>query len=393
MSPETLHTPPPRRLRLAGIIAGIVVLAIVVAGVATRANDSRKLRDWTDEQATPTVNVVSPQGGQGGGDLNLPGRLQAYARAPIYARTSGYLKYWKADIGQKVKAGDILGEIETPDLDQQLLQAKADLASARANEALAQTTAKRWKDMRDSDSVSKQEVDEKTGDYDAKHALATAAQANLERIQALKGFAKLTAPFDGTVTARETDVGALINAGGGGQELFVVSDTRKLRMYVNVPQNYAPAIKAGESVKLTVPEYPGQTFTGNIETSSAAINAASGTTLVQVAVDNTDGKLLPGSYASVTFDLPANATLFSVPASALVYDEKGLRVALVDQANKVKFKDVTITRDFGKTIQLGSGIAAGDRLIESPPDGLADGDTVRISAPKKKADDDHAPKA
>jgi RND family efflux transporter MFP subunit len=393
MSPETLHTPPPRRLRLAGIIAGIVVLAIVVAGVATRANDSRKLRDWTDEQATPTVNVVSPQGGQGGGDLNLPGRLQAYARAPIYARTSGYLKYWKADIGQKVKAGDILGEIETPDLDQQLLQAKADLASARANEALAQTTAKRWKDMRDSDSVSKQEVDEKTGDYDAKHALATAAQANLERIQALKGFAKLIAPFDGTVTARETDVGALINAGGGGQELFVVSDTRKLRMYVNVPQNYAPAIKAGEAVKLTVPEYPGQTFTGNIETSSAAINAASGTTLVQVAVDNKDGRLLPGSYASVTFDLPANATLFSVPASALVYDEKGLRVALVDQANKVKFKEVTITRDFGKTIQLGSGLAAGDRLIESPPDGLADGDTVRINAPKKKAEDDHAPKA
>jgi RND family efflux transporter MFP subunit len=393
MSPETLHTPPPRRLRLAGIIAGIVVLAIVVAGVATRANDSRKLRDWTDEQATPTVNVVSPQGGQGGGDLNLPGRLQAYARAPIYARTSGYLKYWKADIGQKVKAGDILGEIETPDLDQQLLQAKADLASARANEALAQTTAKRWKDMRDSDSVSKQEVDEKTGDYDAKHALATAAQANLERIQALKGFAKLIAPFDGTVTARETDVGALINAGGGGQELFVVSDTRKLRMYVNVPQNYAPAIKAGEAVQLTVPEYPGQTFTGNIETSSAAINAASGTTLVQVAVDNKDGRLLPGSYASVTFDLPANATLFSVPASALVYDEKGLRVALVDQANKVKFKEVTITRDFGKTIQLGSGLAAGDRLIESPPDGLADGDTVRINAPKKKAEDDHAPKA
>jgi RND family efflux transporter MFP subunit len=393
MSHEPLHTPPPRRLRLAGIIAGIVVLAIVVAGVATRANDSRKLREWTDDQATPTVNVVSPQGGQGGGDLNLPGRLQAYARAPIFARTSGYLKYWKADIGQKVKAGEVLGEIETPDLDQQLLQAKADLASARANESLAQTTAKRWKDMRDSDSVSKQEVDEKTGDYDAKHALATAAQANLERIQALKGFAKLTAPFDGTVTARETDVGALINAGGGGQELFVVSDTRKLRMYVNVPQNYAPAIKAGESVKLTVPEYPGQTFTGNIETSSAAINAASGTTLVQVAVDNADGKLLPGSYASVTFDLPANATLFSVAASALVYDEKGLRVALVDQANKVKFKDVTITRDFGKTIQLGSGLAAGDRLIESPPDGLADGDTVRINAPKKKAEDDHAPKA
>lgn len=389
MSPDTLHTPPPRRLRLAGIIAAIVVLAIVVAGVATRANESHKLREWTDDQAVPTVNIVSPKGGQGGGDLNLPGRLQAYARAPIYARTSGYLKYWKADIGQKVKAGDVLAEIETPDLDQQLLQAKADLASARANESLAQTTAKRWKSMRDSDSVSKQEVDEKTGDFDAKHALATAAEANLERIQALKGFAKLTAPFDGTVTARETDVGALINAGGGGQELFVVSDTRKLRMYVNVPQNYAPAIKPGSTVKLSVPEYPGQDFTGKVESTSSSINASTGTTLVQVAVDNEDGKLLPGAYASVTFDLPGNTALFSVPSSALVFDDKGLRIATLDAQNKVKFKTVTIARDLGPTVQVGSGLAAGDRVIESPTDGMADGDTVRINAPKK-AEGDHA---
>lgn len=390
MSPDTLHTPPPRRLRIVGIIAVIVVLAIVVAGIATRANDSRKLRTWTDEQAVPTVNVVEPQGGQGGGELNLPGRLQAYARAPIYARTSGYLKFWKADIGQKVKAGDVLAEIETPDLDQQLLQARADLASARANEALAQTTAKRWKSMSDSDSVSRQEVDEKTGDYEAKHALATAAQANLERIQALKGFARLTAPFDGTVTARETDVGALINAGGGGQELFVVSDTRKLRMYVNVPQNDAPSIKRGSTVKLTVPEYPGRTFTGIVESSSSAINAATGTTLVQVSVDNAEGTLLPGAYASVTFDLPGNAALFSVPASALVFDDRGLRVAVLDAHDKVSFRTVTVARDMGKTVQLSSGIAQGDRLIESPPDGLADGDTVRVDAPKK-AEGAHAP--
>ncbi|GAA0914860.1 efflux RND transporter periplasmic adaptor subunit [Luteibacter anthropi] len=384
MSSDTNHTPPPRRLRLAGVIAAIVILAIVVAGVATRANESRNLREWTNEQATPSVTLVSPEGGQGGGDLNLPGRLQAYARAPIYARTSGYLKSWKYDIGQKVKAGDVLGELETPDLDQQLLQAKADLASARANEALAKTTATRWQSMRDSDSVSKQEVDEKTGDYDAKRALAEAAQANLERIQATKGFAKLVAPFDGVVTARETDVGALINAGGGGQELFVVSDTHKLRMYVNVPQNYAPSIKQGATVKLSVPEYPGQTFEGKVESTSSAINAASGTTLVQVAVDNDDGKLLPGSYASVIFDLPANAALFRVPASALVYDGSGLRVAVVDAQNKVSFKDVTIAQDFGKTVQLASGIAAGDRLIESPPDGLANGDTVKVIPAKKE---------
>lgn len=382
MSPDTPHTRPPHRLRLAGIIALIVVLAIVVAGVATRANDARALRVWTDEQAVPTVQLVTPEAGQGDSELNLPGRLQAYARAPIYARTGGYLKWWKADIGSKVKAGDVLAEIETPDLDQQLLQAKADLASARANEALAQTTAKRWQAMGNSDSVSRQEVDEKSGDYAAKRALAQAAQANVERIQALKGFARLVAPFDGTVTARETDVGALVNAGGGGQELFVVSDTRKLRMYVNVPQNYAPSVRPGTSVTLTVPEYPGQTFAGVVDRSSEAINAASGTTLVQVAVDNPDGKLLPGGYASVTFALAANATLLRVPASALVFDDKGLRVAVVDAHGKVAFKTVTIARDFGKTVQLGSGVAAGDRLIESPPDGLAEGDRVRISAPK-----------
>ncbi|MDF3983799.1 efflux RND transporter periplasmic adaptor subunit [Luteibacter sp. PPL201] len=387
MSSDTLHTPPPRRLRLAGIIAAIVVLAVVVAGIATRASDAHKLRAWTDDQAVPTVNLVAAEGGQGGGHLNLPGRLEAYARAPIFARTSGYLKSWKADIGTKVKAGDVLAEIETPDLDQQLLQARADLASARANEALAQTTAKRWQAMRDSDSVSRQEVDEKTGDYEAKRALAQAAQANLERIQALKGYARLVAPFDGTVTARETDVGALVNAGGGGQELFVVSDTRKLRMYVNVPQNYAPSVRTGATVDLTVPEYPGQTFKGTVESTSEAINAASGTTLVQVAVDNADGKLLPGGYASVTFDLPANAALVSVPASALVFDEKGLRVAVVDPQNKVRFKTVTIARDFGKTVQLASGLSAGERLIESPPDGLADGDSVRVNATAPTSDD------
>ncbi|MBB4128099.1 RND family efflux transporter MFP subunit [Xanthomonas translucens] len=382
MSPDTPHTPPLRRLRLVGVIALIVILAIVVAGIATRVNDARALRVWTDEQATPTVQLVTPETSQGDNELNLPGRLQAYARAPIYARTSGYLKWWKADIGSKVKAGDVLAEIETPDLDQQLLQAKADLASARANAALAQTTAKRWQAMGNSDSVSKQEVDEKSGDYAAKRALAQAAQANVERIQALKGFAKLVAPFDGTVTARETDVGALVNAGGGGQELFVVSDTRKLRMYVNVPQNYAPSVRAGTHVTLTVPEYPGQTFAGVVDRSSEAINAASGTTLVQVAVDNPDGKLLSGGYASVTFALAANTTLLRVPASALVFDDKGLRVAVVDAHDKVAFKTVTIARDFGKTVQLGSGVAAGDRLIESPPDGLAEGDRVRISAPK-----------
>ncbi|MCI2244821.1 efflux RND transporter periplasmic adaptor subunit [Xanthomonas sp. PPL568] len=387
MSPDQSSPVPPRRLRLAALIAAIVVLAIVVAGVATRAGDARRLRTWTADQAVPTVAVVAPQTAQGDGVLNLPGRLEAYARAPIFARASGYLKWWKTDIGAKVKAGDVLAEIETPDLDQQLLQAKADLANARVNAALAQTTAKRWQTMGQTEVVSKQAVDEKTGDYDAKRALAQSAQANLDHLQALKRFATLVAPFDGTVTARDTDVGALINA-GGGQELFVVSDTRKLRMYVNVPQSDAPSVRTGSRVTLTVPEYPGQTFNGVVDSASGAVNAASGTTLVQVAVDNQDGKLLPGGYASVRLDLPADAARLRVPASALVFDDKGLRVAVVDAHDTVAFKPVTIARDFGKTVELGSGVAAGDRLIESPPDGLADGDKVRISA--SKAEGAHA---
>src|ERR1700754_3012388 len=292
MSPElTAPNVSRAKLRAAGIIGIVVVAGVVGIGLITRASGEAQLKSWTDEQAIPTVSLIAPAGDGKGGTLDLPGRLEAYSRAPLYARVSGYLKSWTADIGTSVKAGQLLAEIETPDLDQQLLQAKADLASAKANAQQAGVTAKRWQSLLGSDAVSKQEVDEKKGDFDAKHALAQAAQANLERIQALKSYAKLVAPFDGVVTARETDVGALINAGGGGQELFVVSDVRKLRMYVNVPQNYAPSIAQGATVKLTVPEYPGQTFIGKVDSTSSAINAASGTTLVQVSVDNADGKL------------------------------------------------------------------------------------------------------
>ena len=383
MSPDTPHKPnpvSPRSLRRAGIVAVVVVIAVVVAGVATRANDARKLKDWTDEQAVPTVSVAPVERSEKGSSLELPGRLEAYARAPIYARVSGYLKYWKVDIGAPVKAGQLLAEIETPDLDQQLLQAKADLASAEANAALAATTAKRWQAMLGSDSVSRQEVDEKTGDYTAKQAIAKAAKANVDRIEALKSFARIVAPFDGTVTARDTDVGALINAGSGsGPELFVVSDVRKLRVYVRVPQNYAPAIKPGAIATLTVPEYPGRTFQARVEASAGAVAAESGTTLIQLAVDNADGKLMPGSFASVKLDRPADATALRVPASALIFDNQGLRVATLAADGKVAFKKVAILRDYGKSVEIASGLADGDRVIESPPDGLVDGDRVRTA--------------
>jgi RND family efflux transporter MFP subunit len=374
--------PSPRRLRIAGLVAVVLIVVVVAAGVVTRISEAHQLKRWTEAQLVPTVSVVSPEADQGGSTLDLPGRVEAWASAPIYSRVDGYLKSWKVDIGTPVKAGQLLAEIETPDLDQQLLQARADLASARANAALAGTTAKRWQAMLGSDSVSRQEADEKTGDYTAKQALAQAAQANVSRIEAMKGYTRIVAPFDGVVTARNTDIGALITAGSGGsgKALFVVSDVHRLRVYVQVPQSDVPSIPAGATATLDVPEYPGRTFKAKVEASAQSISADSGSTLVQLALDNTDGKLLAGSFANVHFRLGADAAALRVPASALVFGASGIRLATVDAGNKVSFHEVTIRRDFGKSVEIGSGLQATDRVIDSPPDGLADGDLVQPAA-------------
>lgn len=368
-------------LRISSVVAGIVAIAVVVIGVTTRAKNHTTLKEWTDKQAIPTVSVGFPIVGIEGASLELPGRFEAYARAPIYARVSGYLKSWQTDIGTQVKAGQLLAEIETPDLDQQLLQARADLASAQANVGLAETTAKRWQEMLETQSISKQEVDEKTGDYTSKQAMVKAAEANVNRILALKGYARIVAPFNGSVTARNTDTGALINAGGSATDLplFEVSDTRKLRLYVNVPQNYVGSIKPGTKAKITVPEYPDKTYTATVKSTSGSIDIASGTTLMQLAVDNATGELLPGGYANVKLDLPSNKSALSVAASALIFDQAGLRVATVNDDSKVLLKTIVIARDFGKTIELYSGVEATDSVIENPPDGIKNGDQVNIA--------------
>ena len=373
----------PRRLRLAAAIAVVVFGAIVVVGVTTRIVQARSLHQWTDEQAIPTVLISEPENANGTAPLELPAQMDAFTNAPIYARTSGYLKSWDKDIGAQVKAGDVLGIIDTPDLDQQLLQAQADLATAKANAALAATTAKRWQVLRqtDPDSVSQQSVDQYNGDLAAKQAQVNASQANFDRLKALKSYAKLIAPFDGRVTARNTDVGALITAdsSGTGTPLFTVSDTSKLRVYVRVPQVYAPAIHKGDEAELNVPEYPGKSFTAKVEADARAITPTSGTTLVQLLVDNPDGKLLPSSYASLKFKIGSGALGLRVPAEALIFDDKGLHVATLDASDHAHFKTVTIRRDYGKTIEIGSGLDANDRVIINPPDGLADGDEVRIA--------------
>ena len=379
MSPESA-TPrtSSRTLRISGALAAIAAVIIVAVGITSRANTNEKLKQWTSEQAIPSVSIVTASSEDGVSTLELPGRFQAYARAPIYARVDGYLKSWKTDIGARVKAGQLLGEIETPDLDQQLLQARADLASAEANAALAETTAKRWQAMAKTEAVSRQEVDDRTADLLAKQAMVRAAEATVNRLLAMKGFARIVAPFDGTVTARNTDIGALINAGGDGIPLFEISDTRRLRLYVNVPQNYVGSINRGTKADIRVPGQPGKTYVARIESTSGSVDVASGTTLVQLAVDNAAGELLPGGYANVALQLPGNTEALSIPASALIFGREGLRVGTVTPDNKVLLKPITIVRDLGKTIELGSGISPSDRIIESPPDGLADGDPVHV---------------
>lgn len=381
------HEPVPRRrLVVIGVVGIAVAVLVVAAGVTLRAVDARNLKTWTNAQVIPTVNVIHPVSAANGPTLDLPSHLEAYSRAPIFARVSGYLKSWNVDIGAPVKAGQLLAVIESPELDQQLLQARADLASAQANAALAGTTAKRWQALLGTDSVAQQEVDERTGDYTAKKAAVAAAQANVDRLLATKGFERIVAPFDGVVTARDTDVGALINAGSGGvgQELFTISDVKQLRVYVQVPQSYAPDVRSGTTATLSVPEYPGRHFAARVIASADSVSASSGTTLVQLLVDNADGKLLPGGFASLQFKLPVQANAVRVPASALVFDARGLTVATLGANSQVVFKKVTINRDFGDSVEIGSGLVASDNVIDTPPDGLVDGDHVQAASTDKK---------
>jgi RND family efflux transporter MFP subunit len=375
-----------RGLAIAGLAGLLVVVLVVASGLWNRNASEAKLKQWTDAQAIPVVSIVQPTNSANQSSLDLPGRLEAYIRAPIYARVGGFLKAYHVDIGAPVKAGQLLAEIEAPDLDQQLLQAKAALASAEAAEALARVTAGRWTQLGGANTVSRQTVDEKTGDLTVKQALTKAAQAAVDRLEVLFAFKRLTAPFDGVVTVRNTDVGALINAdSSAGLALFVISDVSKLRLSVSVPQNYVPAVKINTKVQITVPEYPGKVYTGVVDASSRSVDAQSGTTRMQIVVDNSSGELMPGAFANTRIQLPANLAALSIPAGALIFDQKGLRVATVDASNKVVLKPITIARDLGQVVELATGLEPGDRVIESPPDGLANGDLVRIAASAKPA--------
>jgi RND family efflux transporter MFP subunit len=372
-----------RKLGIAGISFVFVILAIFVYGLVSRAAQNSRLHELTEAEAVPSVAVVAPSGVVNSSGLELPGRLEAFIRAPIYARVPGYLKSWKHDIGSKVKAGEVLAEIDTPDLDQQLMQARADLNVAQSNAKLSEITAKRWQSLAGTDAVAKQDVDQRTFTWDANIAQVKAAQANVDRLVAEAGFKRLIAPFDGIVTARETDIGQLINVGAtGGAELFVVSETEKLRIYVNVPQNYVPSVPAGTKATIQVPEHPGKTYTGTVESSAQSVDPSTGTTLMQIIVDNTSGELMPGDYASIRLQAAATVNMLSVPSSAVIFDAKGLSIATVGGNDRVLLKPVTIGRDLGAVVEIASGLGENDRVIQNPPDGIATGDLVHVVAPR-----------
>jgi RND family efflux transporter MFP subunit len=368
------------RLRLLGLAFVVVAIGLVAFGLVSRAAQDSRLRELAAEQAVPTVAVLAPSAVANHAVLELPGRLEAYIRAPIYARVPGYLKSWKYDIGSRVKAGDVLAEIDTPDLDQQLIQARAGLSVAQANAKLAQIGAERWQSLAGTDAVAKEDVDQRTFTWNADVAQVRAAQADVDRLVAEEGFKRLVSPFDGIVTARDTDIGALINVGAaGGAELFVVSETSKLRVYVNVPQNYVPNVPAGTAATLTVPEHSGRTYSGTVEASAQAVNPSSGTTLMQLIVDNSTGELMPGDFASIQLQTATASHALSIPSSALIFDSRGLSVATVRSDGRVLLKPVSIQRDLGAVVELSSGLIPSDLVIENPPDGIATGTDVHLA--------------
>ena len=382
---EVEPAPVPARGNLAkiGIVAAIVAVVLVAIGIVSRSRAQTDLATWTTAQSTPIVTVIHPKGAGQGDGLTLPGAVQAYNSAPIYARTNGYVRRWFVDIGDAVRAGQTLAILDAPEVDQQVEAAQADLQTARANRALAASTATRWRDLLAKDAVSKQETDEKIGDLAAKTAIANAAAANVRRLGALQGFTKLIAPFAGVVTSRSTQIGQLVTAGSAAASmpLFTVSDIDRLRIYVRVPQSYSGQIHQGMHASVTVPEYPGRDFDATLTRTADAVDPQSGTVLVELQRANGDHALKPGAYAQVKFPLGDSGTGGGVrlPASALVVGAKGTRVATVGAGDRAVMKTVTIGRDDGDTVEISAGLTPADRVIDSPPDSLQTGDPVRIA--------------
>ena len=370
----------PRTLWLAAAVALAAMIGLTAWGTLERQGARADLRATTERLAIPTVVLTKPVRGEGSESLVLPGEVQAYVEAPIFARTNGYIKAWYTDIGTPVKAGQLLAEIDTPEVDDQLHQAEADLRTAAANEQLARSTATRWQALLATDSVSRQETDEKVADAGAKAAQLAAANANVARLRQLESFKRVLAPFDGIVTARKTDTGALINAGSGiGPELFRIADTSRLRVFLQVPQAFTPLITIGMTADLRFAEFPGRTYPATVVRTASAIDPVSRAMTVELQIDNSRYHLLPGGYTEAQLKVPVPSERVSLPVNTLLFRSDGLRVAKVDGEGTVALVPITMGRDFGTRVEVVDGIGADDSIIVNPPDSLLSGQKVRIA--------------
>ena len=369
--------------RIRRVLLVLVAVAVVLAawGVTSRVGARRALAEEAGASATAVVSTIRPARGSGAEMLTLPGNVKAYYEAPIYARTSGYVKSWRANIGMHVRHGELLAEIDAPELDQQLRQAEADLGSATANYEVAKATNERWKGLVGTGAVSKQDADQKAGDAAARKAAMASASANLARLRELAAFKRVVAPFDGIVTQRNTDIGMLIGP-GPGPALFQVSDTHRLRVYVSVPEPYAGLIHPGLAAQVTFPEHPGKQYAAEIAFTAGALDPVSRTLQAELQVDNRQGELFPGAYAEVSFGLPAGSATLRLPINALMFRAGGLQVAVVGPDHRVIFRKIMQGRDFGTEVEVLSGVGAEDEVVLNPPDSLSEGALVRIAAPR-----------
>jgi RND family efflux transporter MFP subunit len=380
MSSQPAQTARPRRLLVVGLAALVAAGAIAANGLISRARSKQVLAMWTNAQAVPTVALAALAHGAADQRLILPGNIQPYNKAMIYARVSGYLKSWQQDIGAHVTAGQVLASIDTPDLDQQLAQAKGTLASAKANYDIAALTASRYDTLVKRQAISQQSADQSAADAAAKKAVMNADEANVRQLEAMQAFKQILAPFDGIVTLRNTDIGALINAGStAGQELFEISDLHRVRIYVQVPQAFSAALRPGLKATFEMPQYPGEKFDAAVVTTSNAMDANSRSMLVELQADNADGKLLANTYCQVAFQIPGDPNMVRLPATALMLANRGAQVALLGDDNKVVLKPIQLGRDLGDSVEVTAGLALQDRVIDSPPETLQSGDVVQLA--------------
>jgi len=373
----------------------VIVALVVIGGILPRLHARAEVKKETNDLAVPAVIVQKPKSSSSASEIVLPGNMQAFTDAPIYARTNGYLKAWYFDIGSHVKQGQLLAIIDTPEVDQQLSQAKADLNTAQANFALSQLTEQRYQDLKSTDAVSKQDVDNAHGDFESKKAQVSSAQANVKRLEDLQSFTRIYAPFDGVITARNTDIGQLIDSGSGtpAKELFHIAAINMLRVYINVPQQYSTAAKPGLTADLTLAQFPGRTFQGRLVRTANAMDLATRTLLVEVDVENKTGELLPGAYVQVHLKTPNPIPAFTVPVSALIFRSAGLQIGVVDANNKANLVSVTLGRDFGNDVEVITGLNADDQVIINPPDSLIQGELVQIVQPPAQNNGQQNPQA